>query len=153
MREIAPIGVGIEDLPLFLPSSTRDMERELADILASVCDPALLALLARLLGPETPTGPGFRMAPAATRNRHAWLGGLLEHTLSVARLCDSIAAHYGPGNDLDAKLNRSRTPAANPLAAASPGPARGTPTPQAPRPDATRRDDDTLDLFAWPAAS
>ena len=231
IREIAPIGVGLDDLPLFLPSSTREpegMELELADILASVGDPSLLALLASLLGPDTPTGPGFRMAPAATWNHHAWLGGLLEHTLSVARLCDSIAVHYGPGidrdllitaallhdigkvreigaqpgfpyteegrllghillglrmvadaaasvrgltgdrllllehliaahqgryewqsprepktaearilhyaDDLDAKLNRTRTPAANPGNAASPGPVCPTPTAQAPRP-------------------
>jgi len=36
----------------------------------------------------------FRTAPAAKSMHHAFLHGLLEHTLSVASLCDKISAHY-----------------------------------------------------------
>ncbi|MGH7382998.1 MAG: HD domain-containing protein, partial [Candidatus Methylomirabilales bacterium] len=37
----------------------------------------------------------FAAAPAAKELHHAYLGGLLEHTVSVVRLCETIAAHYG----------------------------------------------------------
>ena len=32
-------------------------------------------------------GQAFREAPAAKRLHHAWLGGLLEHVLSLVRVC------------------------------------------------------------------
>jgi 3'-5' exoribonuclease len=54
-----------------------------------------------MLGADTEIGRGFRLAPAATRNHHACLGGLFEHTVSVARLCDFAADHYGGMIDRD----------------------------------------------------
>jgi len=36
----------------------------------------------------------FKTAPAAKNMHHAYIGGLLEHTLSVASLADKIAGHY-----------------------------------------------------------
>lgn len=36
----------------------------------------------------------FKTAPAATRNHHNYVGGLLEHTLSMCRLATSIVRHY-----------------------------------------------------------
>ena len=40
----------------------------------------------------------FRTAPAAKGIHHAYVGGLLEHCLSMAKLADFLAAHY-PGVD------------------------------------------------------
>jgi 3'-5' exoribonuclease len=40
----------------------------------------------------------FCSAPAASRNHHAYIGGLLEHSLSVARFCDSISTQYPAAN-------------------------------------------------------
>jgi 3'-5' exoribonuclease len=37
---------------------------------------------------------GFKTAPAAKNMHHAYLGGLLEHTLSMAILVEKIAGHY-----------------------------------------------------------
>jgi 3'-5' exoribonuclease len=104
IAQIEPLHVELDDLALFLPGSPRDpaeMERELAELMASVSDRPFADLLERLLGPGSEAGPAFRLAPAATRHHHAYLGGLLEHTLSVTRLCDAMAAHYGPGMDRD----------------------------------------------------
>jgi len=42
--------------------------------------------------------PQFCLAPAAKRFHHAHLGGLLEHTLSVARMCLLAAGHYTDAN-------------------------------------------------------
>ena len=51
---------------------------------------------------ERPSEPAaFRLAPAAKHNHHAYIGGLQEHTLSVARVCDAMAAHYGDQIDRD----------------------------------------------------
>jgi 3'-5' exoribonuclease len=104
IEEIAPLRVTLDQLELFLPRTPRDadaMAAELADLIASVGDAPFRELLNRLLGYDTEIGRGFRLAPAATRNHHAYLGGLLEHTLSVARACDLLADHWGPRLDRD----------------------------------------------------
>lgn len=104
VEEIAPLRVELDDLVLFLPRSARPaehMEAELADAIGSIGDVALRRLLESLLGRTTETGHAFRMAPAAKQNHHAYLGGLLEHTLSVVRVCDLLAGHYGRGLDRD----------------------------------------------------
>jgi 3'-5' exoribonuclease len=101
---LALLRVALDDLVLFLPRSARSPERmdaELNAAIASVTDDALRTLLERLLGPATETGHAFRLAPAAKQNHHAWLGGLLEHTLSVVHVCDALAAHYGSALDRD----------------------------------------------------
>jgi 3'-5' exoribonuclease len=36
-------------------------------------------------------GPAFKAAPAAKRLHHAWLGGLLEHVLTLVRVCVATA--------------------------------------------------------------
>jgi 3'-5' exoribonuclease len=66
-----------------------------------VKDDGLRVLLHSLLGAGTDTGDAFRLAPAAKQNHHAYLGGLLEHTLSVVRVCDLLASHYGAAIDRD----------------------------------------------------
>ncbi|MBV5267409.1 MAG: HD domain-containing protein, partial [Burkholderiaceae bacterium] len=43
----------------------------------------------------------FKAAPAAKKMHHAYIGGLLEHTLSMAILVDRLAGHYtGVDRDL-----------------------------------------------------
>lgn len=105
--QVAPIRVGPGDLELFMPRSNRapeEMERELQGLLASIGDRPLRSLLERILDPATETGQRFRHAPAAKHNHHAYVGGLLEHTLSVAALCDFLARHYGALVDRDLLL-------------------------------------------------
>jgi 3'-5' exoribonuclease len=104
IEEITPLRVDLDDLVLFLPRSARGaehMDAELAAAIASVKDRGLRALLQALLGKTTDTGHAFRLAPAAKQNHHAYLGGLLEHTLSVVRVCDLLAGHYGDAIDRD----------------------------------------------------
>lgn len=95
---IAPVHVDPDELGLFLPRSSRDqkeMEAELDALIDSIEDRALRQVVDRLLDPERATGRAFRQSPAAKRLHHAWVGGLLEHTLSVAGACDALATHYG----------------------------------------------------------
>jgi 3'-5' exoribonuclease len=79
-----------------LPATTRDVG-ELWAILeasvASIANPDLKRLLTALLT-DAPIAQAFREAPAARGLHHAWLGGLLEHVVSLLGLADRVAAHY-----------------------------------------------------------
>jgi 3'-5' exoribonuclease len=77
------------------------MEADLRELIATVRNPHLHALLERLLGPKTPTWPRFREAPAAKRYHQAYPHGLLEHSLGVAQAVNAIAATFGHGIDRD----------------------------------------------------
>ncbi|GLI40002.1 HD domain-containing protein [Geobacter hydrogenophilus] len=81
----------------FLPESDRpvaEMEQELAVLLASFTDPHLKALMDAFFG-DAELMALYRIAPAAKGMHHVYLGGLLEHSLAVARLVDVIIPLYG----------------------------------------------------------
>ncbi|MBW1989538.1 MAG: HD domain-containing protein [Deltaproteobacteria bacterium] len=80
----------------FLPACPTDPEvllDGLKSLAATVTDPALLALLDEFFADDRFVDL-FVTAPAAKLMHHAYIGGLLEHTLSVARLADAACAHY-----------------------------------------------------------
>jgi 3'-5' exoribonuclease len=107
VEQIAPVRVELDDLVLFLPRSARPaelMDAELHSLIAAVRDEPLRQLLLQLLGGGSELGRGFRLAPAAKQHHHAYLGGLLEHTLSVTRVCELLAHHYAAGIDHDLLL-------------------------------------------------
>jgi 3'-5' exoribonuclease len=98
VEEITPLRVELDDLVEFLPRSRRpaaEMDAELRARVAAVRDPGLHELLTSMLLQDNDLGRAFRLAPAAKYNHHAYLGGLLEHSLSVATVCDALARHYG----------------------------------------------------------
>jgi 3'-5' exoribonuclease len=74
------------------------LERELRDLLETIQERSLRALLDRFFGPGTPSWERFQAAPAAKHYHEAYPGGLLEHTLSVAQAV-SAAANFFPGVD------------------------------------------------------
>ena len=76
------------------------LESELRELLETIQNPSLRALLDRFFGPETASWSRFREAPAAKHYHQAYAGGLLEHTLSVAQAI-SAAANFFPGIDRD----------------------------------------------------
>ncbi len=84
------------DLALFVPSTQGNvtlMAKELVKLAGSVENPFLKELLLSLFG-ERRLMQSFKKAPAAKVMHHAYVGGLLEHTLGVARLADSITTLY-----------------------------------------------------------
>lgn len=96
-----------EDITLsdYLPAARRDGEEmlaELMNIVESVDTPPLKALLYAFFHDEE-IAALFKKAPAAKGFHHVYLGGLLEHTLSVVRLLDLACAHY-EGIDRDLLL-------------------------------------------------
>ncbi len=108
VQSVESIAASAEDMTRLLPASRRrrdEMESELEALIASVEDRTLRRLLQRCLGGDTESGALFRTHPAAKRNHHAYLSGLLEHSLSVAGACDRLAMHYrATGIELDRDL-------------------------------------------------
>jgi 3'-5' exoribonuclease len=76
------------------------MEAELRELLATVQEPHLRALLERVFGEGSDLWPGFRAAPAAKHYHQAYRHGLLEHCLGVAQAVSAISATF-PGVDRD----------------------------------------------------
>lgn len=67
--------------------------REMMELVESFTEPNLKLLLQTILNkPEI--ARAYREAPAARQLHHAWLGGLLEHVVSLLRLADRVAPHY-----------------------------------------------------------
>ena len=100
LDRIDPADVDARD---FLPATERDVDQMLDRLVLmtqGVKNPYLSKLLAAFFG-DKDFVDRFKVAPAAKRMHHAYLGGLLEHTLSVARLIQAVADHYkGIDSDL-----------------------------------------------------
>src|ERR1700680_315029 len=80
----------------YFPASQRDPEEmfaELRGIIAGIGNPQLRTLLDAFMD-DAPLARMYRIAPAAKHVHHAYLGGLIEHVLSVCNLCRATAAHY-----------------------------------------------------------
>ena len=83
------------DLAVFLPASRRpraEMLAELRDDVTALAEP--WQTLAGYLLLEGELAERFANAPAARSMHHAFVGGLLEHTLSMASLANHLAGHY-----------------------------------------------------------
>ncbi|HTW49402.1 MAG TPA: HD domain-containing protein [Acidobacteriaceae bacterium] len=93
IRRAAP---GEYNLGDFVPTTERDIDEmwtELEAWVSGFTDPDLKALLEAFLRDEH-IAAALRQAPAAKTLHHAWIGGLLEHILSLMSLCDLVAGHY-----------------------------------------------------------
>ena len=102
LRKCGESEVQLED---FLPQTSRDIEKmfaELKKIASQVRQPFLHKLLESFFHDEELTKK-FKMAPAAKAVHHVYLGGLLEHTLSVVQLVLLIGPRY-KGIDQDLLL-------------------------------------------------
>jgi 3'-5' exoribonuclease len=80
----------------FVPTTQYDiptMAAELRSYVAAFTNPHLRRLVLSFLDDPT-LGPAFLEAPAAKRLHHAWIGGLLEHVVSLVRVCLATAPFY-----------------------------------------------------------
>lgn len=81
----------------YLPSSRYNIEKmyqELLTYVESVGNPYLSALLKRYFVEDQEFIRRFRSSSAAKSVHHGFIGGLLEHTLSVTRLCQYFTKAY-----------------------------------------------------------
>jgi 3'-5' exoribonuclease len=84
------------DIKEYLPQSDKDLNTmfgQLDSLAKSVEDEHLSGLLASFFG-DAEFVSELKKAPSAVMYHHNYIGGLLEHTLAVATICDSICSTY-----------------------------------------------------------
>lgn len=81
----------------YLPVSKKDvglMYEELLGFIATIKNPYLRQLAESFFVKDKEFAKQFRFHSAAKSVHHGFVGGLLEHTLSVVKLCDYYAGYY-----------------------------------------------------------
>jgi 3'-5' exoribonuclease len=94
--EITQVSPAETDLSHFYPVSPKNLQEmadEVQDLVLSITNPFLKKLL-NIFFRKGDCWQSFQKAPAAKGIHHAYIGGLLEHSLSVARVADFLAKHY-----------------------------------------------------------
>ena len=71
-----------------------EKQRELFDKLAAGLTDDFLTALVRLLRNDAELFESYMSAPAGKRFHHDYIGGLAQHSLSIALLVDKVCAHY-----------------------------------------------------------
>ena len=93
------------DLADYLPHTTADVEKLFAELhgyAESISNPWLKELTLHLLA-DPELARCYKRAPAAKVMHHAYLGGLLEHVISLCGMSRRVATHY-PDLDIDLLL-------------------------------------------------
>ena len=99
------------DLGDFVPTTDKDIDGLLAGLrqsLARLTDPHLQAIAQAFLMDEH-FMQRFMRVPAGIRNHHAYIGGLLEHVVTLLKLLDRIADLY-PQLNIDLLRTRDFSP-------------------------------------------
>lgn len=104
IRSMEKVDNGIEPSD-FLPSTARDCTQmiERLQSITNTIKNRRIRLLIESFWKDEAFLAAFKTAPAAKMMHHAYIGGLLEHTLSLALLADRVADHY-EGIDRDLLL-------------------------------------------------
>jgi len=93
LAEIRKLDQAEADVETFLPTAYRnrdELEGFLEHLSREIHDPGLAATVQRILFTE-PTASELRRAPCTRAGHHAYLGGLLEHTVAVGTLVGELA--------------------------------------------------------------
>ena len=85
--------VNLEDFLAKTSNDTDEMFAEVKDILGQIKNSDLKSLVAEFLADDE-LMEKFRKAPAAMKLHHSYLGGLLEHTLSMLKIAVKILPLY-----------------------------------------------------------
>ncbi len=93
MRNAAESEVDTSDFQAVSQFPVAEMDAELRGIVDDFTDPDLKRLVLAFLDDEE-IGPAFRVAPAAKMLHHAWISGLLEHVLTLVKVCLATAPFY-----------------------------------------------------------
>ncbi len=91
-----PASADSVDMAEFLAVSEYDVEQmwaELLDIMREIKDKHLRLLIKKFIS-DTDLVAGYKRSPAAVQMHHAFIGGLLEHTLNIARAAKAMVGLY-----------------------------------------------------------
>jgi 3'-5' exoribonuclease len=84
------------DFADYLPKTTKNIDelwQTLADFVATFQNPHLKTLIEAFMA-DAEIAQAYRNAPAAKTMHHAYIGGLLDHVVSLFRSCDLICRNY-----------------------------------------------------------
>lgn len=97
IKRVRKVQEGEYDPKDYLPVSDRDVDemyQELCKMIQSVNNPYLKKLLESFFVEDKDFEKRFKFHSAAKTVHHGFVGGLLEHTLNVAKHCDYFASAY-----------------------------------------------------------
>ena len=80
----------------YLPKTTKNIDelwQTLTDFVASFQNPHLKSLVQAFMS-DPEIAAAYRSAPAAKTLHHAYIGGLLDHVVSLFRSCDLVCRNY-----------------------------------------------------------
>jgi 3'-5' exoribonuclease len=96
IHKLRKLGETEIDFSDYLPKTTKDVDelwQTLTNFVAGIENPYLKALVqAFMADPEIASA--YRNAPAAKTLHHAYIGGLLDHVVSLFRSCDLLCRNY-----------------------------------------------------------
>ena len=96
IQNLQPVAEADVEIGDFLPvaaASQSEMVDRLRELVESLADPDLKALMQAFLADDCFVAD-YSRAPAAKAMHHVYLGGLLEHALAVAGLADDVSRRY-----------------------------------------------------------
>src|SRR5213080_3804309 len=96
IHKLRRLGDSEVDFADYLPKTTKDIGelwQTLAGFVATFQDPSLKALVEAFMS-DPDIAEAYRTAPAAKTLHHAYIGGLLDHVVSLFRSCDLMCRNY-----------------------------------------------------------
>jgi 3'-5' exoribonuclease len=96
IHKLRRLGDSEVDFSDYLPKTTKDIGelwQTLAGFVASFQNPHLKALVEAFMS-DPEIAEAYRSAPAAKSLHHAYIGGLLDHVVSLCRSCDLMCRNY-----------------------------------------------------------
>ena len=81
----------------YIPTTEKDVEemyRQVVELVNSIENPYIKTLLENILIKNEARAAAFKTHSAAKAMHHGYMGGLLEHILSVAQICDFMSSRY-----------------------------------------------------------
>ena len=96
IHKLRRLGEAEIDFTDYLPKTSKDIGelwRTLADFVATFQDPHLKSLVESFMA-DPEIAERYRNAPAAKTLHHAYIGGLLDHVVSLFRSCDLMCGNY-----------------------------------------------------------
>jgi 3'-5' exoribonuclease len=103
LRLAKPEEIDLADFLLHTKEDVGNLYARLLEYAGSICNPWLKKLVTGIIS-DPAVAAKYKRAPAAKVMHHAYLGGLLEHVISLCGLAKQIAAHY-PELDVDLLLS------------------------------------------------
>jgi 3'-5' exoribonuclease len=96
IHKLRKLGESETDFADYLPKTTKDIDalwRTLTDFVATFQNPHLRSLVQAFMA-DPAISAAYRNAPAAKTLHHAYIGGLLDHVVSLFRSCDLMCRNY-----------------------------------------------------------